>query len=107
MDLSHIPRYNGTESRSEWKKIQLMSENVHYNLTLVLLFKFTEVEWGKGLFEFPNFICLSVKRGAESTALSAINLLTIGQNLFFCMQGIGVGIVSFKKHKFTCIYLIV
>lgn len=48
IDLSRIPRNNDTESRSGWTKYS-KHENVHPNLTLVLLFKRTEVECAKGL----------------------------------------------------------
>lgn len=34
--------------RSGWTKLQQMYENIHANLGLVLLFKRTEVEYGKG-----------------------------------------------------------
>ena len=47
MDLSRIPASNGAKSRSGWSKIQEMYGIVHPNLTLVLLFKSTEPEWGK------------------------------------------------------------
>ena len=49
IDLSRIPTNNGTKSRLGWTKMNV-HENVHPNLTLVLLFKRTEVECGKGLF---------------------------------------------------------
>ena len=66
-----------TESRSGWTKIQQMYDNVHPILVLVLWFQHTEVECGKGLLEFPNFTCLSVKCRTESTGLIAINLLAV------------------------------
>ena len=49
MDLSRTLTNNSIKLRSGWTKIQEMYENVHPNLTLLLLLEHREVEWGKGL----------------------------------------------------------
>ena len=60
-DLSRVPKNNGAESSSAWKKLQRKYETVHPNLVLVLSFVCTaKVYWRSpteeldGLYRFSS-----------------------------------------------------
>ena len=65
MDSYRIPTNNSAESRSEWAKILQTYENDHSNHALVLLFKRSEVECGKGLFIGNNLEKIFKSRNSQ------------------------------------------